>query len=333
MVQAQNKPELLLTNHTFSDDRTEVGIITLNGKPVKNAALSGENAKAFTLRKATLHLLSADNNSGAGYEITISAETNGGVISDTFRIVKDLFVQNKVIAHRGAWKNTGETENSIAALKKAILLGCGGSEFDVHMSADSVLVINHDPDIQDIPIEKTNAKNLLSLKLANGENMPDLESYLKEGMRQNRTKLILEIKPSAISKERGIAATGRVVQLVKSLGAQAWIDYISFDYAICKEIMRLDPYARVAYLNGDKSPKELKKDNLWGYDYHFSVLKKNENWLPEAKNKKLTTNAWTVNDRETMEWLLNKEIDFITTNEPELLLEVINDFNSVSLIR
>jgi glycerophosphoryl diester phosphodiesterase len=41
-----------------------------------------------------------------------------------------------VIAHRGAWKNAGVPENSIASLQHAIDLCCYGSEFDVHMSAD-----------------------------------------------------------------------------------------------------------------------------------------------------------------------------------------------------
>jgi glycerophosphoryl diester phosphodiesterase len=32
-------------------------------------------------------------------------------------------------------------------------------------------------------------------------------------------------------------------------------------------------------------------------------------------------NAWTVNDPGTMDSLLAQQIDFITTNEPELLLK------------
>ena len=63
--------------------------------------------------------------------------------------------KNKVIAHRGAWKNTGATENSIGALEHAIKLGCYGSEFDVHMSADSVLYVHHDHAIKGTHIEKT----------------------------------------------------------------------------------------------------------------------------------------------------------------------------------
>ena len=78
-------------------------------------------------------------------------------LSKEFRIVKDSFIHNKVIAHRGAWKNTNVPENSIAALNHAVSMGCEGSEFDVHMSADSLPLINHDPSIQGVSIAKTTA--------------------------------------------------------------------------------------------------------------------------------------------------------------------------------
>ena len=97
----------------------------------------------------------------------------------------------RVIAHRGAWKNTGLPENSIAALKQAIALGCYGSEFDVHMSSDSVLFVHHDPMIQSVYLEKTAAAQLETLKLGNGENLPTLETYLRAGEFQQATRLVL----------------------------------------------------------------------------------------------------------------------------------------------
>ncbi|HRB80093.1 MAG TPA: glycerophosphodiester phosphodiesterase family protein, partial [Niabella sp.] len=68
---------------------------------------------------------------------------------------RNIPFSNKVIAHRGAFKNTGTPENSLASLKAAIALGCGGAEFDIHMTADNILVINHDPEFLGIPIETT----------------------------------------------------------------------------------------------------------------------------------------------------------------------------------
>lgn len=56
-------------------------------------------------------------------------------------------VQNtRLIAHRGAHdKRLGIRENTHEAFKRARDLGCWGIEFDVHATADGVLVVNHDP--------------------------------------------------------------------------------------------------------------------------------------------------------------------------------------------
>jgi glycerophosphoryl diester phosphodiesterase len=229
--------------------------------------------------------------------------------------------QTNVVAHRGAWKNTGSPENSIAALKAAIKMGCDGSEFDVHMSSDSVLFINHDAHIQGLPIETTPSATLAALKLTNGEAFPTLAQYLKAGMKQKKTRLVLEIKPSAVSKERGIALTHKVVEMVNSLKAASKVDYISFDYDICKEITKIAPKATVQYLMGDKTPDELIADRIHGLDYNLKVLEKNPTWVKYANDKKLITNAWTVNDEKSMDWLIKENIGLITTNEPEILLK------------
>src|SRR5690606_13653493 len=105
-------------------------------------------------------------------------------------------------------------------------------------------------------------------------------------------------------KERGQRLAQKVVELVKERHAEPWIIYISFDYAIIKKVLELQPNARVQYLNGDKSPFELKSDGVLGLDYHYSVFKKHPEWIKEAKNNKVVLNAWTVNKEDEMKWLL-----------------------------
>ncbi len=229
----------------------------------------------------------------------------------------------KVIAHRGAWKNTNVPENSIAALKHAIALPCYASEFDVHLSADSIPFVLHDHSIQGINIEKTGAVDLSKIKLSNGEPLPTLESYLQAGKGQTGTRLVLEIKSSQVSKERSLLLTQKCVELVNKIGVAPITDYIAFDFDVCVEVKRLAPNAHVQYLLGDKTPDQLVAVGIDGFDYHFSVLKKNESWLSDAITRKLSTNAWTVNDEETMRWLIERKIDMITTNEPEKLIELL----------
>jgi glycerophosphoryl diester phosphodiesterase len=321
-LSAQNRPDLYLSNHTFSSENNLIGTISLNGSAGK-FKLKGENAKRFDLKGNQLSILKKHIGSETKwYDLTIEVQTGSERFEQTFRLVKDNFHKNRVIAHRGAWKNTGEAENSIAALQYAVKLGCQGTEFDVHMTMDSALIVNHDPSFKGNVIHNTNFAELKQLKLSSGENMPGLDEYLSEGMKQNSTKLVLEIKPT-INKERAIKSAGKVYEMVRSMKAQAWIDYISFDYNICLELMRLDPFARVAYLNGDKAPALLAADKLWGLDYNQSVFQKNPGWIEEARAKGLTINAWTVNDPKLLQWFLDQKIDFITTNEPELLLKMV----------
>ena len=77
------------------------------------------------------------------------------------------FSSNSVIAHRGAFKKNNFPENSIASLREAIRLGCTGSEFDVRMTADSVLVICHDPVHGGLTIESNTYESLKKLPLKN----------------------------------------------------------------------------------------------------------------------------------------------------------------------
>jgi len=320
---AQQKMSVLLSNHTFSSSNSEVGTLQTNSAEKVSFKLRGKDAKRFIIEGNKLSFIEKYINPDVKwFDLDIRAKTGSSKVTESFRIVNDQFLTNKVIAHRGAFKNTGAAENSIAALQHAIRLGCLGSEFDVHMSADSVLVINHDPTIQGLTIATSSANELVRLKLSSGANMPTLEAFLKSGLNQNNTKLVLEIKP-ATNNARALQLAQKVVALVRDLKAQAWIDYISFDYNICLEIQRLDPFARVAYLNGDKAPAVLAADKLWGFDYNFSVFQKNEQWIDEAKQKGLTINTWTVNDEVMMKWFLERKIDFITTNEPELLLKLV----------
>ena len=239
-------------------------------------------------------------------------------------MIDKKFASNPVIAHRGAFKKNGFPENSIAALKEAIRLECTGSEFDVRMTADDVLVVHHDPDYQQIEIEKADYAQLVKLPLRNGETLPTLREYLLAGMIDNKgTRMVVEIKPSEISKERGQIIAEKVVRMIDAIGASPMVVYISFDFEMLKKIREINPHALTQYLEGDKSPEQLKAEGISGADYHISIFRKKPEWVNAAKKHKLILNAWTVDNTDDMQWLLSEGFDYITTNEPELLFEIL----------
>ena len=133
-----------------------------------------------------------------------------------------------------------------------------------------------------------------------------------------KTRLILEIKPHATS-QRETEVVGKVVAQVKTAGLLNKTDYISFSIHAAKEVIRLLPEAQVAYLEGDLSPEEVKAAGCTGLDYHYRVFQKNPDWVKKAHDLGLTVNVWTVDKEEVMKEMIGQGVDFITTNQPVLL--------------
>lgn len=229
----------------------------------------------------------------------------------------------RAVAHRGYWTCEGSAQNSLTSLQKAYEAGCWGSELDIWLTADGELVVNHDAHTLDgLVIEKTDSKQLLKSKLKNGETLPSLEAYLDAGKSLAPMVLVLELKTQS-TPERNAELARKVVDMVKAKKMEERVEYIAFSNLVGTELIRLAPEARVAYLNGDKTPAELKELGYTGLDYAHKVLKKNSHWIDEAHKLGLTVNVWTVDDEDDLCYFIDRKSDFITTNEPVLLLELL----------
>jgi len=230
-------------------------------------------------------------------------------------------LNNPIVAHRGAWLEFDLPENSIASLVKAIEIGVGATEFDVHMTADHVLVVYHDYDYFGLNIEQTNYQDLLKFKLDNGENLPTVTDFFKIGLQQNKTKLIFEIKSSEISLQRTQQIVDEVVNLLDTKNCFENLEFILFSWEACQYLKLKLPNYKVSYLNGDKTPEQVKKANLDGIDYGIKTYKKLENYISESKQLGLYLNTWTVNTCEDLDFFLKYDFDMITTNKPQLFLD------------
>ena len=223
--------------------------------------------------------------------------------------------QTQVIAHRGFWKTEGSAQNSITALEKAAEAKVYGSEFDVLMTSDGTIVVNHDHAIEGMVIAETPYKKLKKLKIKNGEKLPTLKSYLKKGKKLD-IQLILEAK-SLPTKEMEDQAIATIVKMVKKMGLEKQVEYISFSLNMCEQLAKLTPESEIAYLNGDIAPAELKKKGINGIDYHYNViLNKHPEWVKEAHQQGMKVNVWTVNKEDMMKKLIDMKVDYITTDQP-----------------
>lgn len=228
-----------------------------------------------------------------------------------------------IIAHRGYWKTDGSAQNSIRSLKLADKIGAYGSEFDVHLTADNVAVVFHDSECNGIPIQTNNYSRIKNLRLPNGEKIPTLAKYLKNGKKLKTARLIFELKAHA-TPERNREAARLSVEAVRKAKVEDRTEYITFNLDAGKELIRLAPEADIYYLNGDLSPKELKELGFRGLDYNHSVMKKHPEWFKEAHDLGLLINIWTVDDLDLMRDFISRGADFITTDIPVDALKTVS---------
>lgn len=222
--------------------------------------------------------------------------------------------QTKIVAHRGYWDCAGSAQNSITSLKLADKIGCYGSEFDVHLTKDGVIVVHHDQNVGKIDIQTSTYKALKKERLRNGEKIPTLEQYLDAG-KDLSCKLVLEIKKQKVQSHED-SLVRQCVDLVKSKGLTDRIVWISFSGKACELLHQLLPDAHIQYLLGDWDPKTIKAKGLSGIDYEQKVLALHPEWIKECHDLGLVVNVWTVNDLNTINQFIKAGVDFITTNAP-----------------
>ena len=149
-----------------------------------------------------------------------------------------------VIAHRGWHRAPGAmgAENSIAALRAAQNAGFWGSEFDVHMTTDEVLVVRHDDKLRGTNVWEQSYAEIADFALPNGERLPTLDEYLDQGAKSRSTTLVLEVK-----QEGGDARACRLADLcVEAVRRHGLLEtnrvmFISFSDAACRHLAETLP--------------------------------------------------------------------------------------------
>ena len=228
--------------------------------------------------------------------------------------------QPKVISHRGYWTAPNSAQNSLASFTKADSVGVFGSEIDVWLTADDKLIVNHDRVYKgtDINMEKSTLKEITSIVLPNGENIPTLDAYLRLVATKPNTRLILEMKSLSDLKREDLAAE-KIIKALRKYNLLDRTDIIAFSINACLAFKKLMPDGRIFYLNGDLAPRSIKKLGLTGIDYSMSVLRKNPKWVEQAHKEGLEVNVWTVDTEEDMRYFIDLGVDYITSDYPERL--------------
>lgn len=246
------------------------------------------------------------------------------LISALFTLTTILsFGEIGIVAHRGYWKTDGSAQNSIRSLVKADSIKAFASEFDVWITSDDSLVVNHDAVFKNVDIENSDFKTVRNIKLDNGENLPKLSEYLMVAQTLD-IPLILELKEHK-DKTREQVALPKIVDMLKEYNLIDRTTFISFTLESCKTFKQLLPGNEVYYLNGDLTPQEIHDLGFAGIDYSRRTLENHPEWVKEAHDLGLKVNVWTINEDNHIQYFKDLGVDFITTNEPEKAMQIVKE--------
>ena len=227
--------------------------------------------------------------------------------------------QTGIVAHRGFWncEEAGYAKNSIAALRCAQEAGFWGSEFDVNMTSDGVLIVYHDSDVDGKKIEKHPYSEFKDFKIANGEVIPTIDMFLEQGKKYPETMLVYELKPHSCAEVEDRFVDLAIENLKKhGLYDPERVMFISFSLHMCEKIAKEHPQFTVQFLGSSKNPEELAKLDINGVDYNHLVFTINKKWYKLARRNDMSVNAWTVNEEPAMKRMLKLGVDQLTTDNP-----------------
>lgn len=233
-----------------------------------------------------------------------------------------------IVAHRGYWncEEAGFARNSLAALKCAQKAGFWGSEFDVNMTADGVILVYHDNVIDGKVIDQTPYEEFKDVRLENGEPIPTVDDYLAQVKKHPGTVMVYELKSQSTPEIEDSLVDLSIRKLEEySLASPDKVIFISFSINICKRLAESMPGFTVQYLNDDYSPEELAGMGISGVDYHFSVFSRHKDWYDAAKARSMSVNAWTVDGEEDMKRMFELGVDMLTTDRPDLARELLGN--------
>ncbi len=219
-----------------------------------------------------------------------------------------------MIAHRGA--SLAEPENTLAAFRRAGVLGADGVELDVRRTADDRLVVHHDPVLADGRLIRDTAAADLPTEL------PELHAALDacDGMFVN-----IEIKNDSTEPDfdRSDWLARRVaVELQRRGAATRWL-VSCFRIETVDIFRRLLPSVRTAWLVISPTAEVLERAAASSHvAVHPAVERLTAESVGAAHALGLAVNTWTCDDPVRMQELMTWGVDGICTNAPDVAVRI-----------
>ena len=190
-----------------------------------------------------------------------------------------------------------------------------GVELDVHVTADGVPIVHHDPAVASHPIQHTLFDTVQGLRLSNGETVPTLADALR--VLASDIKVYVEVKALAEAHDQA------VLDALAAGPAPEHYQVHSFDHRIVRRLRQIDPDLKCGVLSCSYPLRPF----MPLLDAGAGVLWQQESLVDEALVTEghalgLQLFAWTADEPSRMQALLDMGVDGICTNRPDVGREV-----------
>ncbi len=236
----------------------------------------------------------------------------------------------KVIGHRGA--RLEAPENTLLGFAHANRLGVEGVEFDVRLSRDNHPIVIHDATVDRTTNGSGTVADLTLSELAQLDargtftdwpspaGVPSLSEVLR--IVESRLHLMIEIKTDSPEREEQIArGITRELQLHPRTGG---VTITSNDPVALEIVALVAPDQRRGYIGTWDSMDFLETALRLGClqaDMRRSTS--SAEMVAEAQERGISVTGWMCNSVEDLELLAGWGVDFICTDNPSAMLELL----------
>lgn len=254
-----------------------------------------------------------------------------------------------VISHRGA--NMFAPQNTLAAFRKSIEIGCDGFETDVHLTKDGVPVICHNFTVDEMSngtgaIKDKTLEELQELDFGSyrgdvfkGTRIPTLEEFLTlcETMADKMKVLDIELKSEKFG-ETGPEIAQKTIEAVKAHGLFDQLLISSFDPALLVICKKIDPKCKTGLLYSPEKAISLKiavnpvkfAQEIGADALHPIYLYVSRAYVDHAHEAGIEVNPWTVDKITLAQKLAEDGVDGIITNCPDVINHALGKGEEVS---
>ena len=238
-----------------------------------------------------------------------------------------------IVAHRGA--SGTAPENTLASFRQALDIGVDALEMDVHLSRDGEVVVIHDDTVDRTTDGAGNVGDLTLSQLKEldagskfgpafaGERIPTLQEVMD--LAQGKIMMEIELKttsPWPTQLER------KVAEMVARNGLTDKVIIQSFNPLALFYLKRINSAISRALLYHDGLPLPLRQRWLAPLArpqvMHPSASMATPEHVRKMQQRGHPVIVWTVDDPAEMALMIDRKVDGIMTNRPDVLKEVVN---------